>query len=292
MRAVSRGYLSLTASDVRFDPWSVSLDGIPAISSPEQLDDWSYYQSVQVQTTLVAELSDLYARLQLGPDAKLGLVIIWSSPGTSLRGASSIFPLEGSETSAQIEIEGGLLRGDLRLECQVVLWRPGTPLSPISPQQAGSVVWTTSHSIRLEGLGSRMPILAVPFSKHLSAAGGHGMWWLQVDGSDLHAPADSILWMWLNDENPFIQEMLAEPADPASERTQHFLRMDFYRQLVEIGMRDEDFDMWDEFPAGSLGAVVAIPMRLLGESTGELRAKFVHEPQRLEAEIQARLGGL
>jgi hypothetical protein len=154
------------------------------------------------------------------------------------------------------------------------------------------VVWSASHSIRLEGIGSRMPVLAVPFSMHMAAAGGHAMWWLQVNGSDMQAPADSILWMWLNDENSMIQELLTEPESEGAEHTQQFLKIDFYRQLIGLGIRDPDFDPSDDFPAGSLGAVIAAPMSLLDTSIEDLRAKYQHDPQRLDAEIQSRLGGL
>jgi hypothetical protein len=135
MRAISRGYLTLGPGDVRLDPWSVSLAGAAALSSPDHLNDWSYYQSLKVRTTLVAELASLIQRLQLDEAAKLGLVILWVSPGTSLRGASTIFPLEMMETSAELEIAGGLLRGDLKLECQIILIRPSVASTSVAPTE-------------------------------------------------------------------------------------------------------------------------------------------------------------
>jgi hypothetical protein len=292
MRPVSRGYLTLDASDVRLDPWSVSMEGGGTLSSPESLDDWTYYQSLRIRTTVVADLGSVTHKLNLGENARLGLVIVWVSPGTSMRGASTVFPLEVLETSVELEINGGLLRGDLKLECQIVITRPSSLSALVAPSEVGAVVWSDSHSIRLEGIGSRMPVLAVPFSKHMAAAGGHAMWWLQVAGTDMHAPADSILWMWLNDENWMIQELLADPTSDGAERTRQFLKVDFYRQLIGMGIRDEDFDPADDFPTGSLGAVIAAPMGLLGLSIDELRIRNRHDPQLLEAEMQSRLGGL
>lgn len=292
MKTLSRGYLSLRDKDVRLDPWSVSLDGHAPLANPEHLDDWSYYQSIRIQITTVADREALHDRLQIGSDAALGLAIIWVSPGTSLRGASAVFPLDELETSAELLLDGGLLRGDLKLECQIVLLRSSAISSPLAPATPGSIVWSSTHSIRLEGLGSRMPILAVPFSRHMSAAGNHALWWLQVSAIDLHAPADSALWMWLNDENWMIRELLSDPSSEGAQRTQQFLRTDFYRQLVEIGIRDDEFDITEDYPTGSLGAVITVPVRLLGGDLGDLRSQFRNEPQRLEAEMQARLGGL
>jgi len=293
MRAVSRGYLSLTDADVRIDPWNISLGDAPSQSSPDELRDWSYYQSIKVKVSVVADLEALFAKLKLGDGASLGALVVWTSPGTSLRGASSVFPAGTSETSVEFELDGGLLRGDLRLECQMVLTQSSHyVVSALAPSEPGSIVWSTGYSLRLEGTGARMPVLAVPFSNHLGDGGNHGLWWLQVDSVDLYAPADSALWMWLNDENPIIQNLLSHPESDGALAVQALLKLDFYRQLVELGLRDTDFVLEDEYPTATLGAVIADPIRLLGQNLSELRSMFVNDPSRLEAEIQARLGGL
>ena len=293
MRVVSRGYLSLLGSDVQIDPWSISLGDADSQASPVELQDWSYYQPVKVKVSVVAEKSNLLRRLQLGDDAVLAVVVIWTSPGTSLRGASVVVPVGANETPVEFELDGGLLRGDLRLECQIVLKRASDQeLSPLAPREPGAVVWSSEHSIRLEGTGSRMPVIAVPFSEHLSDTGHHGLWWLQVTSSDLSSPAESALWMWLNEENVMIQDLLGFPENDGPIVTQHLLKLDFYRQLVEVGLRNEDFSLEEEYPVGSLGAVIADPVSLLGRHLSELRSILSNDPHRLEAEIQSRLGGL
>jgi hypothetical protein len=293
MRAISRGYLSLKDSDVRLDPWAVSLGGGEPLSSPDHLDDWSYYQTVNVKITIVAELASLLSKLGLDESAELGLVIVWVSPGTSIRGASATRRVEEGETTVELDLEGGLLRGDLRLEAQIVLTHASSAEgNSLAPSDAGAIVWSSAHSIRLEGIGSRMPVLSVPFSKYFAAGASHGMWWLQLSSIDFEAPADAALWMWLNDENEAIRELLGEPKSVGAQRTQQFLKLDFYRQLVGIGLREEHFTLDERYPSGSLGAVVAGPIGLLGVDLQELRAMQSRDPYRLEAELQSRLGGL
>jgi len=119
------------------------------------------------------------------------------------------------------------------------------------------------------------------------------MWWLQVaQESDFDAAADSVLWMWLNSENAAIQEMLESPSSDSARLTQRFLKIDLYRQLVQLGLRSLDFDLNEDYPSGSLGAVITAPMRLLGTDLMQLRGQFEHDAQGLEVTIQARLGGL
>lgn len=293
MKAVSKGYITLGEADVRLDPWSVSVDGGEPAASPDRLDDWTYYQAIRIRTTVVLDVESVFRRLQLDQSAELGVVIAWVSQGTSLRGVSQVMPLDQSETSVELELDGALLRGDLRLDCQIVVTRPPLVVSsPLSPSLAGAVVWNSAYALRLEGLGSRMPVLAVPFSKWLSASGNRGMWWLQVGATDLFAPAESVLWMWLNDESPTIQQMLTTPDSDGGKRTQEFLKLDTYRQLVELGLRHDDFSLDDTYPVGSLGAVVAAPIGLLGLDLSELRGMQENDAQRLQVTIQTRLGGL
>jgi len=294
MIPVSRGYLTISDDQVRHDPWSISLANTDAESSAEQLRDWSYYQPVVAKITVVAEIEDLYRSLALDESAELSLVILWVSSGTSLRGASAPVSLEQNETSAILEIDGGVLRGDVRFEAQIFLSRPsGSLISELAPQVVGSVVWQSNHVVRLEGSGSRMPVLALPFSEHVPAGGDHAMWWLQVaQESDFDAAADSVLWMWLNSENAAIQEMLESPSSDSARLTQRFLKIDLYRQLVQLGLRSLDFDLNEDYPSGSLGAVITAPMRLLGTDLMQLRGQFEHDAQGLEVTIQARLGGL
>lgn len=293
MRSVSRGYLTLQNSQVRLDPWAIALDGGSALYSPDHLDDWSYYQKLRIRVTLLVDIAEIYESLGLDDSAKLAVLIAWVSPGTSLRGVSKLFALDQTETSAELELDGGYLRGDLRLECQIVLsqgmYATETTLAPTNP---GSVVWSSAHIVRLEGIGSRMPVLAVPFSRHVAAGGNHGLWWLRVGEIDMEARADSVLWMWLNDENESIQELLTTPLSDGARRTEQFMKLDLYRQLIEIGLRAEDFDLFEHYASGSLGAAISTPMRLLGANLAEIRALLENDPQRLQMIIQAALGGL
>ena len=293
MKSVSRGYLTLSDRDVRCDPWSVTMSGASPLADPVQIEDWSYFQTMEISVSVEVDVDKARVDLGLGPDARLGLVIIWTCTGTSLRGSSTISLLEGGQTTARLVLDGGNLRRDVRLECQVVLVQPSlAPTSQFAPDAPGAILWAAARVVKLEGDGARMPILAVSFSRYLTSASAGAMWWLRIEGDDLDAPADSALWLWINEESPIVMEMLNKPSSDKAKLTSHFMRLDLYRQLVDFGLKHDSFDLNTEYEEGSLGAVVAGPLRLFNADTATLRARYRDDPQRLEAELQARVGGL
>lgn len=292
MSVISRGFRVLRAEDVRVEPWSVRIGESDPLTMPSSLPDWTFYQPLKIRVTLIADLQELQVRLGLGQDARLGAVIIWGSLGTSLRGASDVLTIEPNETTVSLDLDGSLLRGALDLECQVLLVEPGTRSDDLlSPSNRGSILWTSKYTIDLEGTGARMPTIALPFSTQL-IGGEHGLWWLRVASRDFHAQANSVLWLWLNEENLVIRELLDSPSSDGSVRTQELLRLDIYRQLIEIGLLDSEFSLDETYAQGSLGAVVAGPVRLLGESLNTLRQLHDQDAPRLNAQIQAAFGGL
>jgi hypothetical protein len=135
-----------------------------------------------------------------------------------------------------------------------------------------------------------MPVLVLPFSNHLLAASSNALWWLHISSSDLESMADSALWFWLNEESPVIQEMLSRPSSEKSKITARFMKTDLTRQLVSFALLHEEFDAEHEYEEGSLGAVLAAPVKLFGEDMTALRARFRDDPNRIEAELQGRAG--
>jgi hypothetical protein len=248
---------------------------------------------MEISVTVDVDVDAVLLALGLGSDAKLGLVIIWTCAATSLRGSSTIAVLDGGETTARLGLDGGNLRRDVRLECQVVLVQPSVaPSSLFAPDAPGAILWAAARLVKLEGSGARLPILAVSFSKHLTSVSAGAMWWLRIEGDDLDAPADSALWLWINEESPIVREMLNKPNSERSKLTSHFMRLDLYRQLVAFGLEHDLFNLDAEYEEGSLGAVIAAPLRLFNDDSATLRARYRDDPQRLEAELQARVGGL
>lgn len=292
MSVVSRGYQVLAQGDIAIDEWSTSILGDSAEEAePSELKDWNYYQSVRVRTILRLDPTSVSSKLELTSPDQLRAAIVWSSSGTGLRGRSDFAALEEAEMPLELVLESGQLRQQLQLEVLVALGRQA-PSGALSPKAPGSVVWASSrYAIDLEGLGSRLPVVAFPFSKRLQASAG-AQWWLQVQSKDLEQPVDSVLWMWLNDEHPYVNQLLREPEDEASQRTSLHLVSDFHRQLLQLALAHEDLAMDANYAPGSLGEALVSVVRLIDPDLEALRSTYRVDPWKIETVLQAALGGV
>jgi hypothetical protein len=191
----------------------VSLDDDPPVFDPARLDDWTYYRTCNVQVDVVLELETIRQMVELDEESQIAFVVIWSCPQTGLRDASPAHPLQSNEASLKIAVPGGLLRGDLRLDCLLLLMEdiPKTRRRELSPFKAGSILWSMEHTVRLEGIGARMPIQATSFVDLLHGQSINGLWHFTIDTSDLAVPVDAAVRVLLNSDNSMIQEFLDDP---------------------------------------------------------------------------------
>lgn len=292
MTAVSRGYLTLPHEMVRVEPLRFEVGGGEAdVAVLGRIEDWSYYQPIVVRTVVGLDIEEAVSRLRLPSGSRIDAILTWASAGTSLRGAS--MPVEvGADTTLEVRIDAGLVREQLSVTVMLVTgWTPDVELYPLAPGVTGAVLWEETTKIDLEGIASRLPVVAQPFSQHLSDSAG-AMWWLHIadENASLEVRADSVLWMWLNSDNPVIAEVLAGGVSPALERTNHHMWIDFHRQLVLFAIRNEELDPEREYPPGSLGELLRTVVHATGESVESLGHMYRAAPGEFEMRIQAAFG--
>jgi hypothetical protein len=287
---ISRGYLTLSPSSAAIDDWVIGTDGDTNEQiRPDHLRDWNYYQAVTVKTVLNLDVSACRADLELKETDDLCAAILWSSAGTNLRGKSDPVSVVSALTPIELLVEPGELRGQIQVEVVLALRRAGASTHPLAAKRPGSVVWSSSRfSVDLEGLGSRMPVVAFPFSRRL-AHSANAQWWLSVRSTDLDRPADGVLWMWLNEEHPYVKALLVDPETEPSERTALHLSADFHRQLLQMAITSPDLDMAAEYDRGSLGASLVSIVRLLEDDLESLRTQYASDPWLVEARMQAAI---
>lgn len=292
MSVVSPGYLTLRWDDVKLEPWRIQVgDGVSEYTVQDtHIEDWTYYSEFTVRVSVEMDLPSVLKKLGLAGDAVLGALVTWTSDA-GIRGVSNVVRLDNGENPIQVQIDAAQLRGQLRLQCQVVLREHVvTPVSKIAPSRAGSVLWQSDWKVRLEGLAPRFPAAPVPFSKVLGRS-NEAMWWLQVGRiSDLDDPADGILWLWLNSENSLVQEMLASPNDPLAQRTLMLMKLDVTRQLIRLGLELDQLDLGATYAQNSIGQVLDNNLRLLGNDLDSIRAEQKGSPSTLDARIQSAFG--
>ncbi|MGR0319445.1 hypothetical protein [Agromyces sp. ZXT2-3] len=292
MTAVSRGYLTLSHEMVRVEPMRFEVGGGEAdVAVLGRIEDWSYYQPIVVRTVIGLDVEKAVANLRLPAGSRIDAILSWVSSGTSLRGASAPVPA-GADTTLEVRIDAGLVREQLTVTVMLVTGStPDVELYPLAPGNTGSVLWEETTKIDLEGIASRLPVVAQPFSQHLPDSTG-AMWWLHIadENAALEVRADSVLWMWLNSDNPIIAEVLAGGQSHALERTTHHMWIDFHRQLVHFAIRRDDLDPEQEYPAGSLGELLRTVVHATGESPESLGHLYRSAPGDFEMRIQAAFG--
>lgn len=292
MSVVSRGYLTLPQEFVRVEPLRFEVGGGEAdVAVLGRIEDWSYYQPIVVRTVVGIDVDLAIGHVRLPEGSRVDALLTWVSGGTSLRGASIPVPA-GPDTTLEMTIDAGLLREQLTVTVMLVTGStPDVELHPLAPGVTGSVLWEETTRIDLEGIAPRLPVVAQSFAQHLPNSIG-AMWWLHVadESASLEARADSVLWMWLNSDNPFIAELLVGGASPAIDRTNHHMWIDFHRQLVQFAVRREDLDPEHEYSPGSLGELLQSVLYAMGESAEVLEHLTRSSPGDLEMRIQAAFG--
>jgi len=292
MSAVSRGYLTVPHEMVRVEPLRFEVGGGEAdVAVLGRIEDWSYYQPIVVRTVVGIDVERAIERLRLPAGSRIDALLSWVSGGTSLRGAS--VPVEaGADTTLELRIDAGLVREQLAVTVLLVTGStPDVELHPLAPGSTGAVLWEETTKIDLEGIASRLPVVAQSFAQHLPESAG-AMWWLHIADEDaaLEVRADSVLWMWLNSDNPIIAEVLAGAQSAALDRTSHHMWIDFHRQLVLFALRREDLEPEHEYPPGSLGELLRTVIHATGETSEALRHLLRSAPGDFEMRVQAAFG--
>ena len=97
--------------------------------------------------------------------------------------------------------------------------------------------------------------------------------------------------MWLNSDNPYVITMLESSESGEAETWLRFLEIDFMRQLLREALNHDELSFEMDYPEDSLGHVLASVVRLLGESLDQVKQRYREDAGRVEAELQAKIGG-
>lgn len=274
---------------VRAGPWSrVAADGTEEL--PQELTDWDYdtvlavSRPVQVDGLRARELSGL------SPDAEVALSVRWSSSSSALRGRAwrrELPARDGLELTIDFELEGDELGGVLELTTVLVLLAPGADDGRAAARRPGSVLWSDQFSVLLQGDAVLFPLAVADFHElpYPSKAG----WYLDV-GDDLEAAALGSILLLANERRDVVVKALAGAGAPteADRRILSAVRTDVQRTLVERAIVSEDFAEDQEYPVGSLGALLGAVVRATfpSYSLEALRRERASEPALFTTRIQ------
>lgn len=289
-RPVSFGYLTPPAEAITSKPgsWIVTPVGGKPLADPEALDNWQYATNIEVEKTIDVDLSRVLSAINLGRDDEIRAVLVASASKTGIQRSSTPTVLRDGENTLSLQLLGSECGGHVRFRV-LVSSGVASGASRLAPRRAGSVLWSEEHKVFLEGDRSRFPTEIVSFAVHPTAPAA-AAWSVEIETSDLAAPALGCVRLLLNSDHPAYARLTSTPDAPDSVRTREFMRFDVARQLVTAALMTEEFGA-DEYEEGSLGWVLrARLVNYFGEEGDEvdsLRARWRTSPWECDAELQA-----
>jgi len=288
---VSLGFLTPDPSRISAGRWIVG-QGDDPLTDPAALPDWDYFTDVTVERELDIDLNGLRSDCQLADDSELVAVIMWHSTWTNLRGAGSSTRLRQGTNLLSVSLPGTSLGGHLNLEARVLLGQTPTPPRRPSPHRPGSTLWADATRVDLEGVGTRFPVVPIPFDRSGLAGGREGAAWaLVIESHDLAASASGVLRLYLNSSHNRIRQLLQNRDGDGVRDLREMIHYDIARQLVHFALLHDDLEDGDSYEDGTLGSLlVGLIRRNFPQLELEyLRAELRNAPGELDAELQAQI---
>lgn len=265
----------------------------------DTIDHWDPFTDLRVSRAVTVDLDAVRAECRLGPDAAFAVLASWKCPTRTRLGAAGervdLGCMDGLvRAPVTVQVPGPDSGGRVDLTTRLVLLSAGAEPSPISPRRTGAVLWTHTQRVALEGSAARFPMTAVDFATIARVPDG-AAWYVDWDHEDLSAPVLGGVRLLLNSTNlRIIGAVRTASDDPAAALIRSLIECDVARQLVRAALDSEQFVQTPEaFSDDSVGRMLSDLLAMVwpGIPVAGLRARALHEPARLDAELQERLLG-
>lgn len=292
MRRVSVGHFVLDEGFVQVVEWNFHVEGKASTSGEDALDEWNYFADLRVSCVVSLGVSAIYDALGIPDDQELAWVLVARSTSTPLITASSPFVVKDGIQEVAFDVPSSALGGILTVDLEMGVSQPTSgALPPFAPSRVGHTVFRTSSKVALEGDAGQLPILPVSFKNHGIKNPASSWWWLRVLSSDLLDSANSALWMWLNTDSDILRTLIEQPDSEAGKIWVRFLKVDFVRQLLRVAMDHPDLGDAEEYPEGSMGALLIGVIKLVGSSVEEVKSRYFEDAGLVEANLQGAVNG-
>jgi hypothetical protein len=263
----------------------------------DRIEHWDPFTDLTLIRAVTVDLDAVRSQCQLGAQSTFALIASWRAPTrTRLGGAGervSLGDLGGVvRAPISLSIRGPETGGRLDLTTHLILRSPGPDPSPISPRRPGSILWTETHRVALEGGAARFPTAAADFAS-IARVPDNAAWYLDWDPHDLSQPVMGGLRLLVNEANErVVSAVRTATTDPASTTVRAFILVDVARQVIRASVENEEFVAApDSFPDNSIGRMARDLIATVwpGLTVEAVRARAVSEPPRFDAEVQAAL---
>ena len=286
-------YLRPQHGSIQTEDWRLRVGGLDDVLE-EMLPYWDPTTPLRLARRITVNADAVRADCQLGQRAVLRAALVWSCPGTGLRGRGSIVDLgPGDEQVVELalDLDGALLSDRVHLETQILLAR-AAHAGRLGAHQPGSILWSDPFTVLLEGASTRFPSEWLDFcaAAWLPADAG---WFLDWDPDDLHAPVLAGLQLKLNSNHEAVRAAVSAIQPLAVEKAiRNAIWFDVARTLIVAALDNPQFgSSTAAFEEGSIGAAIRrlIRMQFPGDTVEGLAQYRRSQPLRFEALLQDRL---
>lgn len=278
------GFLEPDPSLFRVSDPVFSVNGID-VGDPDTVEGWDYSVDLRVAWEVDIDKVQLLEQCGLGPSTDVRLGFRWRAAKTTLYesgvGAAVVNGLNEIEAPIPSDRTGGVIT--ISLFVLVMSVHPHE-CSPLAAHHPGSILWTESRQVFLEGVGSRFPLVAVEFP---AGEMQKGMWEFAPSSTDLESSAMGSFNLRLNTGHPSVRKLLDSPAAAESKVLQGLLKTDLHRHLISWALREgPQIRSYDDDTIG--GVLWSTFRRYFPESDfEEMSNAMASAPWRVEARIQA-----
>lgn len=156
-----------------------SVNGSP-VPDTYSIDGWDYSSDLRVSWVVDVDKPRLLEECELGPSTDIRLGFRWRSTKTTMYESALQGPLVDGRNGVHVQVPSGLAGGALVISLYaLVMSVQPHECSPLAASRPGSILWSESWSVFLEGVGSRFPLVAVEFP---AGEMQKGMWEFTASG--------------------------------------------------------------------------------------------------------------
>lgn len=269
--------------------WNLVIDG-EAAELGDHLPDWDYHTNLSLTRSVSIDMDKVRSTTGLLAGSTLAMSIVWSASGSNIRapGYRSIVGGVGiQEVDISLNLKGGDLGGVVSLETILTLaTSPGSGPS-YAPKRAGSLLWSDTYNVRLQGDAPQFPIAIVDFSN--TAYPQDAGWYIEI-GENMDSATLGSLLLLVNESNEPVARAFGNAGDP--DQTDLAIisaaYADVAKSLIEHALCDDEFDLDSEYPDGSIGEMLQslLQMRFADMPLSELRQRRNNSPRLFSADVQ------
>ena len=264
-----------------------------------ELASWGRGNSVLVKAEFSTDLAAVVADCDLPlQNSRLGALLRWNCPSTSIRGYGNTVPVTDGVSRPTVLVPGDQIAGAISVELDVVLLdNPVADPDSVAPVRPGSVLWSRSLRIHLEGVGATV---------HTSSSGcadmheldPGAMWRIHLE-SDPELHVTRAIRVCLNTSNKITKVALdninsGKGPTKETQMWQRFLAIDLRTHLLwaALGLSQEHALAEYEYDEESYGQMLYGILRSYfpDDDPASLLQKAVTDPGLISARVQNNYG--